>query len=72
MTSAVIIAEIKGFAALSTELARAMDEIAVTAERVRASAIIIISETAAECAKINVPTHSAHIGVTPGIFNSIL
>lgn len=62
MTSAVIIVEIKGFAALSTELARAMDEIAVTPERVRASAIIIINEMAAQCAKKYTPTHSAHIG----------
>jgi hypothetical protein len=62
VTSAVIIAEIKGFAALSTELARAMDEIAVTPERVRASAINIINEVATECSKTNAPTHSAHIG----------
>lgn len=62
MPSAVVIAEIKGFAALSTELARAMDEVAVTPERVRASAIQIINETAAHCATTNPPTHSAHIG----------
>ena len=39
-----------------------MDEVAVTPERVRASAIIIINNTASECAKLNTPTHSAHIG----------
>ena len=62
MTSVVVIAEIKGFAALSTELARAMDETAVTPERVRASAITIINGTASECSKRNAPTHSSHIG----------
>jgi hypothetical protein len=60
--SFVIIVEIKGFAALSTELARAMDEVAVTPERVRASAIEIINTTASQCAKRNTPTHFAHIG----------
>lgn len=62
MPSVVIIVEIKGFAALATSLAQAMDAIAVTPERVRASAIVIINSTAAECAKNDPPTHSAHIG----------
>ena len=62
MTSVVLIAEIKGFAALSTELARAMEEVAVTPERVRASAIMIITETATACAAQLPTTHSAHIG----------
>ena len=62
MRSVVVIAEIKGFTALSTELARDMDEVAVTPERVRASAISIVNATASECAERNRPTHSVHIG----------
>jgi hypothetical protein len=62
MSATVLILEIKGFAALSTELARAMDEVGVTPERVRASAIDVLNATSAECARDNPPTHSAHIG----------
>ena len=62
MPSVVVIAEIKGFGVLSTELAKAMDEVAVTPERVRASAINIINTAVSVCSKRNTPTHSAHIG----------
>ncbi len=62
MPSVVVIAEIKGFAALATSLAQAMEEVSVTPERVRASAIAIINSTAAECSERYRPTHSAHIG----------
>jgi hypothetical protein len=62
VSSIVVIAEIKGFAKLSTELARGMDAVAVTPERVRASAIQIINETAKASSLTNTPTHSAHIG----------
>jgi hypothetical protein len=62
MTSSVIIAEIKGFAQLSTDLARAMDEVAVTPERVRASVIEIVTKVGLDASARNKPTHSAHIG----------
>lgn len=62
LSSVVVIAEIKGFSKLASDLARGLESVAITPERVRASTIVIVNEIGDLCAQICRPTSSAHIG----------
>jgi len=70
MNRAVTILELKGFAALSTALARDMEAIAVTPERVRAGVIQIIATIADRCRDLVPVIRHGHIGGDTWFFES--